>query len=366
MSASTKKKEINLDQKNLNFNITQFKGKFSFIYNTLKILLVLSFTESPDIRNIEDKIKEINTLFTQNEKNDLKKALFSFIIMTLPKSLHNQLPKDGFGIKALVAFTKFYNNKIELEQLSEKLIELLKEAILLVQKNGSKSISIKIIDEFWDYITNYSKQLDRVKKELSSTKEEETKVQSEIDYENIIKKLKNDIMVLKNEIKKKEKDLESANTKIVQASLDKGTYIDINRSLENKIKEMERKFELKFGKMDNEIESLKNENTELKIEVTSLKNENTELRNEISSLKNVNAELKNEFTELKNENNSLFEMVRQEREMIWILKDYIYKIDKDYDFLNNFVHELNDSLQQIIPYLVNFENFNPFNINFFK
>ena len=181
MNTSTKKKEINLDKKNLNINITQFKGKFSLIYNTLKILLILSLTESSDIRNKEDKIKEINSLFAQNEKNDLKKALFSFIIMTLPKSLHNHLPNDGFGIKALVDFTKFLNNKIELEQLSEKLIELLKQEILLVQKNGSKHISIKIIDEFWDYITNYSKQLDRIKKELSSTKEEETKVQSEKD-----------------------------------------------------------------------------------------------------------------------------------------------------------------------------------------
>ena len=118
--------------------------------------------------------------------------------------------------------------------------------------------------------------------------------------------------------------------------------------------------------MDNEIESLKNENTELKIEVTSLKNENTELKDEITEIRNGISSLKNVNAQLKNENNSLFEMIRQDREIIWILKDYINKIDEDYDFLNNFVHELNSSLQQITPYLVNFENYNPFNINFFK
>ena len=141
-------------------------------------------------------------------------------------------------------------------------------------------------------------------------------------------------MLLKNEIKTKEKDLEIANSKIIQANLDAGTYKDINIFLENKLKEMEQKFEDKFKNNENEIVNLKKEVTAQNLEISDLKNENSNLKNEvtaqnleISDLKNENSNLKKEVTaqnleisDLKNENFNLKKVANAQNNEISNLK----------------------------------------------
>ena len=174
-------------------------------------------------------------------------------------------------------------------------------------------------------------------------------------------------MSLKDDIRKKEKELEISNSKIIKANLDKGAYKDMNIFLENKLKEMEIKFDAKFKNNDNEIISLKkvvieqnNEIANLKNEITNLKKDVTAQNMTISDLKNDNSNLKkviidqnetialedNTIQLLKEQNNALFEMENQDREWIRILRDSFYQLDVDYNDLINTVDGLNISLHK--------------------
>lgn len=178
MKDSTTLKGISLDKNKLDSKTSEFQGKLSFIFNTIKVLLFLSFTESPYARNTEETIKEINTLFIQYEESNTNKTLFEFLLVNLLKPLESKLPKQAFGFKAIIEFIKFLKDQTKFQQFFRNLIALVKQAILLVQKNGSKYDSIKIINEFLDYLNNYSKQLDILKMASSSTKKQEEKIQS--------------------------------------------------------------------------------------------------------------------------------------------------------------------------------------------
>ena len=51
MKKLTKQKEINSAKSKLDAQRTEFQGKLSFFFNTLKVIVILSFTKSPYIRN---------------------------------------------------------------------------------------------------------------------------------------------------------------------------------------------------------------------------------------------------------------------------------------------------------------------------
>ena len=413
MKASGKQKEANSAKNKSEDNLIDFKGKFSFIFKTLKVIYILSFTESPYIRDPEGKINQINELFHNYEVQALYKSLGELVLIKLNGLLMGQSPTNKYAIKVLVLFGKYLQNKIRFQKFFEDLLALIRDVISFVKSNGSKSNSIKIINEFGDYLNDYSQKLDSVKKASSlKNNEEEEKILSANDYDNMIKKLNNDLKVLKDELRKKEKDLEIANDKIekanlskatlkdevkkkekeieilndkvVKANLDAGTYKDINNSLENKIKEMEKKFELKFGSMCNEITNLKKvidvqngKIDRLNNEIANLKDENVNLNNEIANLNDEIVNLKelvntqnstidqqeNIIQMIREENSALYEMENQQREWIMALRDSYNQLDADYNDLGNSVEEINNSLQEVI---YNLQNLNPFNINFFE
>ena len=397
MKTIGKQKEISSTINKIDAQPIEFQGNLSFILHTIKIIVIISLIESPYTRNAEDKIKAIKTLFSKYEKQNINESLLPFILNKVGGILTKQLPTNSFGLRAVIEFTNYLKNQIEFQQFFESLIELVKEVISHVKKTGSKTNLIQIINDFSNYLTNYSNKLEKVKNASSLENiEEEEKIQSgkkenkkkkipeKSYYEDIIKNLNNEIMSLKDDIRKKEKELEISNSKIIKANLDKGAYKDMNIFLENKLKEMEIKFDAKFKNNDNEIISLKkvvieqnNEIANLKNEITNLKKDVTAQNMTISDLKNDNSNLKkviidqnetialedNTIQLLKEQNNALFEMENQDREWIKILRDSFYQLDADYNDLINTVDGLNISLQQIIN---NLENYNPFNINFFE
>ena len=417
MKALGNQKELSSTTNKIDAQSIEFQGKLSFILHTIKIIVIISLAESPFIRNVEAKIERIKALFSNYEKQDINQSLLQLILVQVAGVLTQQRPTNTYGLQAINEFSKYLKNEIEFQQFFESLIKLLKEVILFV-KRGTRASSIQIINDFSNYLTNYSNKLKKVKN-ASSLKniEEEEKIQSakkennkkkiaeKSYYEDTIKNLNNEIMSLKDEIRKKEKDLEISNSKIIQANLDTGTYKDINIFLENKLKEMERKFNAKFKSNDNEISNLKNENANLKKAVTAQNNEITNLNevvtsqnNKITNLKEVVTSQNNEITNLKEsvtsqnneianlkkvniaqnetialqentiqilkeQNNTLFEIENQDREWIRTLRDSFYQLDADYNDVIDTVNGLNISLQQIIN---NLENYNPFNINFFE
>lgn len=385
MKASDKQKEANSSKNKSEDLHIDFKGKFSFIFKTLKVIYILSFTETPYIRDLEGKINQINKLFHNYEEQTLYNSLSDLVLIKLNGPLKIQSPTNKYAAAVLVLFAKYLQNKIRFQKFFEDLLVLIREVISFVKRNGSKSNSIKIINEFGDYLNDYSQKLDSVKKASSlKNNEEEEKILSANDYDNMIKKLNNDLKVLKDELRKKEKDLEISNSKIIQANLDTGTYKDINIFLENKLKEMERKFDAKFKSNENEISNLKNEISNLKNENANLKNALTAQNNEITNLKESRTSQNNEIANLKKvivaqnetialqentiqmlkeQNNTLFEIENQDREWIRTLRDSFYQLDADYNDIIENVNGLNISLQQIIN---NLENYNPFNINFFE
>ena len=434
MKASDKQKEANSSKNKSEDLHIDFKGKFSFIFKTLKVIYILSFTETVYIRDLEGKINQINKLFHNYEEQTLYNSLSELVLIKLNDPLKIQSPTNKYAMAVLVLFAKYLQNKIKFQKFFEDLLALIREVISFVKINGSKSNSIKIINEFGDYLNDYSQKLDSVKKASSlKNNEEEEKILSANDYDNMIKKLNNDLKVLKDELRKKEKDLEISNDKIekanlskatlkdelkkkekeieilndkvVKANLDSGTYKDINNSLENKIKEIEKKFELKFGSMCNEITNLKkiidvqngkidrlnNENSSQNNEIANLKDENVHLNNEIANLNDENVHLNNEIANLndeianlkelvntqnstidsqeniiqmlREENSALYEMENQQREWIMALRDSYNQLDVDYNDLCNSVEGINNSLQEVI---YNLQNYNPFNINFFE
>ena len=150
---------------------------------------------------------------------------------------------------------------------------------------------------------------------------------------------------------------------------------------------MEKKFELKFGNMNNEITNLKKVINGQNVKIDKLNKENYYLSNEIGNLKDTIANLNDEIVNLKEvdniqngtieaqdniiqtlreENDYLSEMGNQYREWIMALQNSYNQLDADYNDLNNSVEGLNYSLQGIINNLNNLHNFNPFNINFFE
>ena len=406
MKASGKQKEANSAKNKSEDHHIDFKGKFSFIFKTLKVIYILSFIETPYIRDPEGKINQINELFHNYEEQTLYKSLGELVLIKLPGPLNSQSPTNKYAMEVLVLFGKYLQKKIRFEQFFEDLLALIRKVISFVKSNGSKSTSIKIINEFGDYLNDYSQKLDSVKKASSlKNNEEEEKILSANDYDNMIKKLNNDLKVIKDELRKKEKDLEISNNKIekanlskatlkdelkkkekeieilndkvVKANLDAGTYKDINNSLEDKIKDMEKKFELKFGSMCNEITNLKKvidvqngKIDRLNNEIANLKDENVNLNNEIANLKElVNTqnstidEQENIIQMIREENSALYEMENQQREWIMALRDSYNQLDVDYNDLRNSVEGINNSLQEVI---YNLQDFNPFNINFFE
>ena len=413
MKASDKQKEANSSKNKSEDLHIDFKGKFSFIFKTLKVIYILSFTETVYIRDLEGKINQINKLFHNYEEQTLYNSLSELVLIKLNDPLKIQSPTNKYAAAVLVLFAKYLQNKIRFQKFFEDLLVLIREVISFVKRNGSKSNSIKIINEFGDYLNDYSQKLDSVKKASSlKNNEEEEKILSANDYDNMIKKLNNDLKVLKDELRKKEKDLEISNDKIekanlskatlkdelkkkekeieilndkvVKANLDSGTYKDINNSLENKIKEIEKKFELKFGSMCNEITNLKkiidvqngkidrlnNENSSQNNEIANLNDEIANLNDEIANLKElVNTQnstidsQENIIQMLREENSALYEMENQQREWIMALRDSYNQLDVDYNDLCNSVEGINNSLQEVI---YNLQNYNPFNINFFE
>ena len=418
MKTSNEQKEISSATNKIDAQPIEFQGKLSFILHTLKIIVIISLTESPYIRNAEDKIEKIKALFSNYEKQDINQSLLQFILVQVGGLLTQQLPTNSYGLKAITEFSKYLKNQIEFQQFFESLIKLLKEVISFVKIRGSRANSIQIINDFSNYLTNYSNKLEKVKnasslenveegEKIQSTKKENKKkeISEKSYYEDTIKNLNNEIMSLKDEIRKKEKDLEISNSKIIQANLDTGTYKDINIFLENKLKEMERKFDSKFKNNGNEITSLKKVVIEQNNEIANLKNENSDLKkvvnvqnneitnfkkivtsqnNEIANLKKDVTTQNNEITNLKKaiiaqngtialqentiqllkeQNNALFEMENQDREQIRTIRDSFYQLDADYNDAIDTVDWLNISLQQIIN---NLEYDNPFNINFFE
>ena len=413
MKASDKQKEANSSKNKSEDLHIDFKGKFSFIFKTLKVIYILSFTETVYIRDLEGKINQINQLFHNYEEQTLYNSLSELVLIKLNDPLKIQSPTNKYAMAVLVLFAKYLQNKIKFQKFFEDLLALIREVISFVKINGSKSNSIKIINEFGDYLNDYSQKLDSVKKASSlKSNEEEEKILSANDYDNMIKKLNNDLKVLKDELRKKEKDLEISNDKIekanlskatlkdelkkkekeieilndkvVKANLDSGTYKDINNSLENKIKEIEKKFELKFGSMCNEITNLKkiidvqngkidrlnNENSSQNNEIANLNDEIANLNDEIANLKElVNTQnstidsQENIIQMLREENSALYEMENQQREWIMALRDSYNQLDVDYNDLCNSVEGINNSLQEVI---YNLQNYNPFNINFFE
>ena len=385
MKASDKQKEANSSKNKSEDLHIDFKGKFSFIFKTLKVIYILSFTETVYIRDLEGKINQINKLFHNYEEQTLYNSLSELVLIKLNDPLKIQSPTNKYAMAVLVLFAKYLQNKIKFQKFFEDLLALIREVISFVKINGSKSNSIKIINEFGDYLNDYSQKLDSVKKASSlKNNEEEEKILSANDYDNMIKKLNNDLKVLKDELRKKEKDLEISNDKIEKANLDSGTYKDINNSLENKIKEIEKKFELKFGSMCNEITNLKkiidvqngkidrlnNENSSQNNEIANLNDEIANLNDEIANLKElVNTQnstidsQENIIQMLREENSALYEMENQQREWIMALRDSYNQLDVDYNDLCNSVEGINNSLQEVI---YNLQNYNPFNINFFE
>ena len=198
MKTLGKQKEISSASHKLDAQSKEFQGKLSFILHAIKVILILSFTESPYLRNAEETIKNIKTLFSNYEKQDINISLLSFIFINLGGILSNQIPSNSYGLQAITEFNKYLTNQIEFQQFFENFIKLLKEVILLVKKNGSRSNSIKTINDFSDYLTNYSQKLDIVKK-ASSLKniEEEEKMQSAKEEDKIRKKkLKKKVIII--------------------------------------------------------------------------------------------------------------------------------------------------------------------------
>ena len=92
----------------------------------------------------------------------------------------------------------------------------------------------------------------KLNNDLKILKEELLKKEKDLEIsKNKIEKANLSKATLKDELIKKQKEIDILNDKTVKANLDAGTYKDINDSLNNKIKEMEKKFELKFGNMNN-------------------------------------------------------------------------------------------------------------------
>ena len=215
-------------------------------------------------------MNEINKLFHEYEEQALYISFCDVVLVKLYGPLQSQSPTNTFALKVLVLFGNYLEKKINFQKFFIDLIALIREVISFVKRNGSKSNSIKRINDFGDYLNDYSTKLDSAKRASSlKNNEEEEKIHSANDYDNMIKKLNNDLKILKEELLKKEKDLEISKNKIekanlskatlkdelikkqkeidilndktVKANLDAGTYKDINDSLNNKIKEMEKK-----------------------------------------------------------------------------------------------------------------------------
>jgi chromosome segregation ATPase len=155
----------------------------------------------------------------------------------------------------------------------------------------------------------------------------------------------------------------------------------------NEITNLKKIIDVQNGKIDrlnnenssqnNEIANLKDENVHLNNEIANLKDENVHLNNEIANLNDEIANLKelvntqnstidsqeNIIQMLREENSALYEMENQQREWIMALRDSYNQLDVDYNDLCNSVEGINNSLQEVI---YNLQNYNPFNINFFE
>ena len=127
-----------------------------------------------------------------------------------------------------------------------------------------------------------------------------------MNYDNKIKQLNNDIMVLNAKLKSKEKDLEEENEKISKANLDKEAYQDIKFFFDDKLKEIEKKFELQFK--ENEISNLKKIIDNQNVTISNLKNEIDNLKKIVNVQNETISTQENTIQTLKEEISSLFEI----------------------------------------------------------
>ena len=129
-----------------------------------------------------------------------------------------------------------------------------------------------------------------------------------MNYDNKIKQLNNDIMVLNAKLKSKEKDLEEENEKISKANLDKEAYQDIKFFFDDKLKEIEKNLELKFKENKNEISNLKNIIDNQNVTISNLKNEIDNLKKIVNVQNETISTQENTIQTLKEEISSLFEI----------------------------------------------------------
>ena len=316
-------------------SLPNFKGKLDLILRLIRLLINLSIYEG-NTTELEEKnklINEYNRLFDKTQ-GDLSLKLFNSFYNELTSTLFQKLKSfNGYIAKnllnTLTACNQFIKNKLKIGELLNQVIKNFSETIDYLRKTQGKSLSSKIINEFYDYLDDISKDVKNLKHITypKKNKEEEEKLKAQEELE---KDYKYSIEKLKEALKKKEKELFSSNEKLFESNLDlnsiKESYEESKKQIENQ-KKINDEFKQMLEQMKSELDKNKNEysqkitnlentfknannhlmdaNKQLSEKLTNLETSNKQLSKKVTNLENANKQLSKKVTNLENANNDL-------------------------------------------------------------
>ena len=187
-----------------------FKGKLELIFKIMNVLIILSLSECQfsDENTKYDCLKKYDDLFKKLEnemvlstKNSFQKELFNAILTDM-KLFNTKLAKVIFSV--LDKFKQFMTRVINIDVFLEVLITFLKSAITQIKEKNGKNRTFNIINEFYQYLEEFSEKINNLKQVVSKKKFEGEEIKLK-EKEDIYKELTFKIETLKKQLEKKRK-----------------------------------------------------------------------------------------------------------------------------------------------------------------